>query len=280
MYYRKITLSLLLITLLSAISPVSAQETGIQLHSLRNQMSTDLPAAIKQIEKWGIRYVEGTENLYGRSVEEFKSLLDHHNIRVVSVDTSYEEVRDNPYAIVYKAKFYGAKYATFYWIPHDSKEGFRLQEANAAIEIMNRAGEILTANGITLQYHPHGYEFSSHEDGTLLDHMLQNVKNAKFQMDVFWIKQGGQDPEAYLNKYPKMFATMHMKDRKHGTLATSNGKADIDSNVSLGTGDVGISNLVNIAREQGIKYLFIEDESSRVLEQVPKSIDYLKSLSQ
>jgi hypothetical protein len=36
--------------------------------------------------------------------------------------------------------------------------------------------------------------------------------------------------------------------------------------------------IVNRAEEMGLAYLFIEDESSRVVQQVPKSLAFLKRL--
>ena len=258
--------------------PAHSQEIGLQLYSLRNQMAEDLPNALQTIDNWDIHAVEGGGNLYGQSLTGFKALLDKHHIQIVSVDTNYEEVRDNPLAIAYKAQFYGARFATFYWIPHDNGKPFTIEAAKQAVDVMNAAGAVLKANGVTLQYHPHGYEFSAHEDGTILDYMLKNVTEAKFQMDVFWIKQGGQDPVAFLRRYPGKFTSLHMKDRKPGTVNTSNGQADIEVGIVLGAGDVGIESVVTEANRQGIKYFFIEDESSRVLQQVPKSIDYLKTL--
>ena len=45
-----------------------------------------------------------------------------------------------------------------------------------------------------------------------------------------------------------------------------------------GTGDVGIAAVMKTAKKLGIKHAFIEDESSRALEQVPESLKYLRSL--
>lgn len=256
--------------------PVWSHDVGLQLYSLRNQMAEDFSASIAQVKAWGITSVEGGGNLHGLSLNQFKSILDEHQISIVSVDTHYEELRDNPIAVAYKAKFFGAKYATVYWIPHDGP--FDLADANTAIEVFNRAGELLAANGITLQYHPHGYEFAEHPDGTLLDYMIKNVTAAKFQMDVFWIKQGGYDPVDFLNRYPTKFTSLHLKDRAHGTPDSKDGKADIEASVALGTGDIDIAKVVDVAKQLGIKYFFIEDESSRVLQQVPQSVEYLKQI--
>ncbi len=69
-----------------------------------------------------------------------------------------------------------------------------------------------------------------------------------------------------------------MKDRKPGTEGNQNGQADVETNVVLGTGDVGIAAIMKVAKKYGVEYFFIEDESSRSMEQVPQSLTFLKSL--
>ncbi|WP_158972560.1 sugar phosphate isomerase/epimerase [Paraglaciecola sp. L3A3] len=263
---------------LSLTLPAVAHELGLQLYSVRNQMEKDVPSTFSEINKWGLNLVEGGGKLYGLSVEEYRNELIKHNLEVASVDTSYDEIRDNPIAVVYKARYFGSRFATFYWIPHNGKKGFTIDEAKAAVAVMNKAGKLLKQNGITLQYHAHGYEFLPHENGTILDYMLENVTDAAFQMDVFWMKQGGMDPTALLKKYPGKFLSLHLKDRKKGSKNSLNGQADVETNVVLGTGDVGIASVVTEAKKQGIRYFFLEDESSRVMRQVPESIKYLKQL--
>ena len=101
-----------------------------------------------------------------------------------------------------------------------------------------------------------------------------------FEMDVFWVKHPGQDPVALLKKYPNRFLLMHLKDRKPGTMGNQDGEADVETNVVLGDGDVGIADIMRASKKAGVKHYFIEDESSRSVEQVPKSLAYLRSLKQ
>jgi sugar phosphate isomerase/epimerase len=275
---RKFRLAFIATIAISLSGITFAHELGLQLYSVRKQMEQDLPKAFSQINQWGIKIVEGGGALYGHPVEEYRNQLLKNDLQIVSVDASFEELRDNPIAVVYKARYFSSRFATFYWIPHDSAKGFDLEDAKGAIEVMNKAGKLLKENGITLQYHAHGYEFLPYEDGTLLDYIIENVEHAAFQMDVFWMKQGGMNPTKILQKYPGRFLSLHVKDRKKGTQNSTNGKADVESNVVLGTGDVGIASIIAEAKKQGIRYFFIEDESSRVMSQVPKSIKYLNSL--
>jgi sugar phosphate isomerase/epimerase len=97
-------------------------------------------------------------------------------------------------------------------------------------------------------------------------------------MDVFWVKHPGQDPVALLQKYPKRFLLLHLKDRKPGTEGNQNGKADEETNVVLGQGDVNIAAIMKEAKKIGIQHYFIEDESSISEEQIPKSLEYLRAL--
>jgi len=46
----------------------------------------------------------------------------------------------------------------------------------------------------------------------------------------------------------------------------------------LGKGDVGIADIMKVAKQTGVEHFFIEDESGRSVQQVPESLKYLKSL--
>ena len=155
---------------------------------------------------------------------------------------------------------------------------FDIDITQAAVETFNKAGALLKKEGITLAYHAHGYEFRPHEYGTLFDYMARNATDFKFELDVFWVQHGGVNPIELMNKYPDFVVLMHLKDMAHGVKGNNTGKEDVEKNVILGQGQIDIAGIVKRARELGVQYMFIEDESSRVISQVPKSYDFLKSL--
>ncbi|MCO5238186.1 MAG: sugar phosphate isomerase/epimerase [Chitinophagaceae bacterium] len=257
--------------------PVVAQEIGLQLYSFRNQLPGNVPAMLEKISKMGIREVEGGPT-YGLQMDEFKALLKKNNLKMICVGADFNELSANPQATIDLAKSYGAKYVMVAWVPHEG--AFSIDDAKKAVSVFNTTGKLLKENGISLCYHAHGYEFTPYEGGTLFDYMAQNMdpRYANFEMDVFWVRHPGQDPVALLQKYPKRFPLMHLKDRKPGTVNTQDGHTDVENNVVLGSGDVGIAAIMKVAKKLGVKHYFIEDESSRSLEQVPQSLAYLKSL--
>ena len=257
--------------------PVFAQEIGVELYSFRKQLPGNVPAMLEKISKMGIRELEGGDS-YGLPVDEFKSLLKNNNLKMISVSADFGQLAKNPQASVDLAKTYGAKYVVVFWIPHT--DVFTIDDAKNAVTVFNTAGKLLKENGISLCYHAHGYEFGSYGEGTLFDYLAENFnpQYANFEMDVFWIKHPGQDPVALLEKYSGRFPLMHLKDRKTGTAGNQKGEANVESNVVLGSGDVGIAAIMKAAKKAGVKHYFIEDESSRSVEQVPLSLAYLRLL--
>jgi sugar phosphate isomerase/epimerase len=267
------------VVLILSFTPSAAQpEIGVQLYSFRNQIPKDVAGMLKKIREMGIKELEGG-GTYGLPFSDYKKILDDNGFKMISIGADFNKLQTGLPDIINEAKSFGAKYVTCFWIPHNGDE-FTLENVKKAVEVFNAAGKTLKENGLSLCYHPHGYEFRPYENGTLFDYLMNNMdaRYANFEMDVFWIKHPGQDPVALLKKYPNRFLLMHLKDRKPGTEGNQFGRADVETNVVLGTGDVGIGEIMKVAKKAGVKHFFIEDESSRSMEQVPQSLAYLKKL--
>lgn len=257
-----------------------AQQYGLQLYSLRNQFVKDAPGTMEKVKAWGFRDVE-MAGTFGLSFPEMIKMLAANELNVVSFGADYERLVKEPHRVAEEARAYGAKFVVCFWIPH-TQNNFTIEDAEKAAAAFNEAGRVIASYGLLLCYHPHGYEFKPYNEGTLFDHLMTKLdqRYVYLELDVFWIKQAGQDPLTLLKKYSSRFVLVHLKDRKIGTMDSNNGDGDLESNVVLGTGDVGIADIMKEAKRLGIKHYFIEDESSNAEEQLPKSLAYLKSLQQ
>lgn len=268
----------LCIALFVSFNMLSAQETGLQLYSLRNEFKTDVPGTLAKIKEWNIKLIEGG-GTYGLPVDEYKKLLKQNDLEMVSYGAGFEELANNPQAVIDNAKAFGAKYVMCAWVPH--KEGeFTMEDLKKAMDVFSTAGKLMYENGLKFCYHPHGYEFRPYGNGTQFDYMVENTdpRYVNFEMDVFWVKHPGQDPVALLKKYPNRFLLLHLKDREPGTKGNQDGRAPDETNVVLGKGDVGIAEIMKEAKKIGIKYSFIEDESPKAAEQIPQSLAFLRTL--
>jgi sugar phosphate isomerase/epimerase len=257
---------------------VKSQEIGLQMYSLRNEFPKDVPGTFAKIKSWGITNLEdGNDGTYGYTQEEYNTMLADNGLKIVSVSAPFEELQNSPETVLERAKNYGAKYVVCFWIPHNGTD-FTLENTDLAIKIFNAAGRLFEKEGVTLTYHPHGYEFRPHEGEFLMDRLIKHSDHFDFEMDVYWFAHPGEDPVEWLRKYPEEFKLMHLKDCQKGTKGNQTGESDVETNVVLGTGQIDIEAVVAEAKKMGLDYLFIEDESSKVLKQVPESLEFLKGL--
>ena len=255
------TLLMIILIVGSFLQEAMAQEIGLQMGSMRKMFKEGMPATLARIKELGITELEGG---FGRGIDrdEFKKLLQQHGLKIIATGAAFERLQhpDSLRQIIANAKELGAQYVVCYWIPHNGDD-FTFSDMQKAVSVFNSAGKTLSENGLSFCYHPHGYEFRSYQEGegTLFEYMMDNTnpKDVNYQMDVFWIKNPGQDPVALLKKYPTRWKMLHLKDRRHGTPNNLNGRQDVETNVVLGKGDVGIAAVMDAAMEIGIKHYFI-----------------------
>lgn len=257
--------------------PLFTAEIGIAPYTFRRSFPNGVAETLDTIQSMGFTEIEGGG---GRmDPHEYKQLCDERGLSIPSMGVGYEQLVNNLQEVIDRAKIYGSKYIMCAWIPHETGN-FTKEDMDKAIADFNRVGQELQENGLTLSYHTHGYEFVEYNGGTLFDHMMENTdpRYVSYEMDIFWVHFGGGDPVALLRKYPDRFKMLHVKDMKNGIEKDHTGLTDPEHDVTLGTGQVDVEGVLRAAREIGIEHYFIEDESSRIIEQIPKSIEYMRSL--
>ena len=251
---------------------------GLQLYSLRADFKKDVPGTMAKVGGYGIKYVE-LASTYNLPPEQFLPLLAANGLKAVSGHFPYDMYRTNAEAVAHQAQALGLKYAGCAWIPHTAP--FDEKQARAAADVFNKAGAVLAEHGIKFFYHTHGYEFQPYKDGTLFDLLMAetNPKLVRYQMDVFWIVHPGQDPVKLLAKYGSRFELMHVKDMKAGTKHDLTGHTDdLNNDVQLGTGIMDWPAILKAAKQAGVKWYFIEDESDTAARQIPGSLKFLEGV--
>lgn len=259
--------------------PLFTSEIGVQMYSFRNVIpEIGLEAVLDMIRDMGMTEIEGGVPK-GMTPEEFRRVVEARGLRIPSTGAGFEQLATDVESVAERAKALGARFVMTSWIPHRTGS-FGIEEARNAVEVFNTAGKALREHGLTFTYHFHGYELRPHGDGTLLDYIVQNTdpENVHFQMDVFWVHFGGGDVPRILRKYGSRFRTVHLKDMKAGIEKDLTGLTADEHNVVLGTGELDMPEILRAAKEIGIEHYFIEDESPLVLEQLPRSIEYLRTV--
>lgn len=253
---------------------------GLQLYSVRNEIPHDIPGTLARVRALGFREVE-LAGTYGLTPAQFRTALDSAGIRATSMHVGYEQYRDSLQTVLADAKTLGVQYVGTAWIPH--KGVFTEADARRTAADFNKWGKAAKAQGLQFFYHCHGYEFVPGADGVVpMDVLMRETDPdaVKFEMDVFWISRPGQDPVAWLKKYPTRWRLLHLKDMRKGTPTNVNtGAANADSaEVPIGSGQIDYRGVLRTAKEVGVQKYYIEDETSHPFTTMPQSIDWLESV--
>lgn len=255
---------------------------GLELYSLRHQIKGGDAASVKEAmayaKRVGYKEMEAPE-LYGLSAQQYRSLLDETGLPCTSMMATNDQFKADLRRVATNAHVLGADNVVNSWIPH--KGPFTIELCRETARLYNEWGRKLLAEGLHFAHHTHGYEFQPHEGKPLFDNLVKetNPEYVSFEMDIFWVVDPGQDPVAYLKKYPNRWRLMHLKDMKKGPATHSyTGGEPVSWDVALGTGRMDLPAILREAERAGVKRFYVEDESDRAHDQIVKDLHYLKTI--
>lgn len=271
--------------LLAALAKDNAYraDIGIQLYTLRDALGKDAAGTLKKVAEAGYKQVE----LYG--FPNCQPLIDGAkaaNLAINSAHFEWDSVinpKDDAMSdfkkIVDRAKEVGLSHLVIPYLQDTVRKNlddYKKIAANA-----NKAAEITKAAGIQLSYHNHAFEFEPKEGGRCgYDiFMAEFSPLMKFEVDVFWIKVGGHEPAALIEKLKNRVSQLHLKDLKGGLKLPEYGKIPEDAFKELGNGVIPMEPIIEAAAKAGVKHCHVEqDFSPHPLESIAESVKYLAKL--
>ncbi|WP_352421251.1 sugar phosphate isomerase/epimerase [Proteiniphilum sp.] len=263
--------------ILPACAP-QKKEIYLQLYSVRDDIKADYTGTIAKVAEMGYTGVEAASyadgKFYGLSPADFKKSIEDVGMEVLSshtarpladsvAATNWDETWAWWDTAIKAHKEAGMKYIVTPWMPTPAT----LADLQAYCDYYNQIGEKCNAAGLRFGYHNHNFEFQEIEGQLMYDYMLQNTDPSKvfFQMDVYWLGEGGKNPVDYFNTYPGRFELLHIKDELE---IGKSGKVDFES-------------IYNNAGTAGTKYMIVEveryTEGLTPFESVKESYDFLNN---
>jgi sugar phosphate isomerase/epimerase len=256
---------------------------GLQLYSLRAQMKESTTGALDIAKSYGIKEVElaGTGDL---TPEQFSAELKKRGLVAISGHFGYNLFEKDVAAVIRDAKTLGLKFVIVPFPPVGKDRLFTEELAHQMAAKFNEWGAACKKEGLRFGYHPHGLEFRPTAKGggeTMFDILLRETKAdlVTYEMDVYWAYYAGQDPAKLLEKHPKRWSMIHVKDMLKG-LATGvhTGNTPPTGKVTVGQGQIDFVPILRAAQKIGVEHYFIEDETPTPLQCIPDSFKYLKTL--
>ena len=126
----------------------------------------------------------------------------------------------------------------------------------------NHAGEAAQKAGMQLCYHHHAFEFGPKEGSRPIDVFLERFdpKLVKFEMDVFWVSVGGQDPVELLHQWKGRVALIHLKDKAPGLKTHFAENLSPNAFREVGLGVLDFKSILAAAEAAGVQHYFVEQD--------------------
>jgi sugar phosphate isomerase/epimerase len=181
---------------------------GLQLYSVREQCTADLPGTLAAVSKIGYRAVEFA-GYYGRSAKDLRKLLDDNGLVACGTHTPYESVQgDKLKETVEFNRTIGNKFLIVPWMDEAKSKQEWLDRA----KLFNEIADQVKPDGMWVGYHAHSHDFKQIEGVTAWDLFFGNTKaEVVMQLDTSNCCEGGADPVAVLKKYPGRARSIHLK---------------------------------------------------------------------
>ena len=205
---------------------------------------------------------------------DWYALLQESGIEVVSLHTDLGSLEREPDAVVEEAKSYGTDKVVItgmYRFDYSDEKTVR-----ELADRLNKAGEALKGEGVSLLYHNHNVELLPVKPGLrAYDILLSNTNPelVNFEFDSYWFTDGGADAKAWMRKLGSRMKLWHVTDRgsrQSGPAMTPILKAD---SMELGTGNMDLDGMKEIALSNGIEAVVLESHKNWIDKDPVKSLE-------
>ncbi len=188
------------------------QKVGLQLYTLRSQISKDVRTVIAKVSDIGFREVETygyslKGGFWGLNIKEFRSLLKSHGLKSPSGHYNFEpylgvDNLDSLKENIEAANGIGQKYLTVPYLSEPLRKN--LDSYKVLASKLNKAATLARKAGLQLVYHNHDFEFKDFNGTTGYDILLRETdpSDLKFELDIYWTVKAGKDPIALFQQNP------------------------------------------------------------------------------
>ena len=277
---------------------------GLQLYTVGKEMDADPAGTLKAVAATGYKQVE-LSPLGKTPPKELKKMLDDNGLTNPSGHYMLPDLLSKLPELTELAHLFGQEFmvVTIPWVADVSRfkvdpgdqmalffaviRGLTLDDWKWNAEQFNKVGEQVKKAGLQLAYHNHNFEWRAYDVVVAYDEFLRltDAGLVKLELDCGWATVAGQDPVAYLTKYPDRYTLLHIKDFHKGfkprTTIQDKEIGPLEP-TELGRGAIDYSKLLAAARKAKIRAQFVEQEppftEMTALEAIKVNYEYLKNL--
>jgi len=242
------------------------KKIGLQLYTLRHLFAADPLGTLEHVRQIGYDSIEVAAPIE----TDFASLAAR--MREIGLDSpsmhvGLAEMTEQPGKVLEAANILGCRFIV---LPFVNPEGADWRAVVAELDAFARRAR--DAGDLRVAYHHHHFEFDRSRGFRPFDVLVSESDPAliHFELDVYWLKRGGEDPRTMIETLGARVKLMHLKD-----MAPDGKMADV------GAGTLDFPDLIAAGRSVGVEHFFVEHDAPRepYWPSVEASLRYLRGLA-
>ena len=217
---------------------------GLQLYTLRKPFAADPLGTLSRIRETGYDAVEFAAPL-GSDFAGFAAHMRDIGLDCPSAHVGLADMADRPDAVLTMAKTLGCRYLVMPYVMPDQRDW------PTVISTLGAFAKRARDEGLRVAYHHHDFEFETTDGARPFDRLVGETdpELVDFELDVYWLAKGGEDPKAFIEKMTGRVKLIHLKD-----MAPDGGMADV------GAGTFDFAALIQAADASGAEHYFVEHD--------------------
>ena len=242
------------------------QPLSVQLYTVRDALTTDLPGTLATIADIGFTNVE----LFGfvDRADEYAAALQQAGLTAPSGHARLLDVDEQGLERILTASVTVGLGTLI--DPHvDEARWTTREDVEAIARQFNELAPRAADHGLTLGYHNHAFEFSNRIDGVSAYEVFADAlsDDVVLELDTYGVTVGGDDPVAIIGKYGDKVQFLHVKD--------GDGSHDDKQQVAVGNGIMPIRDIIAAAPD-ALHVVELDDHEGDVFQAVADSYTFLE----
>lgn len=238
---------------------------SLQLYTLRNAISENLPGTIRKVAEIGFTQVEPYN--FVATAKELGAALKENGLTAPSGHAPLtSQDQDEIFAA---AKELGITTVIDPFLPAEHWQ--KAEDIQATAEKLNAAAKKGAEYGIRVGYHNHAWELESTIEGrTALEYFASLLDpELVLEVDTYWAAVGGQDPVELLARLGDRVKFIHIKD---GPLNKDN-----KAQQPAGQGKVPVMEVIAAAKSLEVGVVEFDDYAGDIFDGIAQSLAFLNS---
>jgi len=253
-----------------------ASQIGAQMYTLREHCKTpaDIARTCRRVKQMGYAAVQ-VSGFGPISNEELGKILRDEGLTCAATHVGLEKMKDTQACLDYHQAI-GCKYTAVggYFPWNTLKENVTAQTWADWAKDYSAVARTLAAKGLRIGYHNHSHELVQYHGKQALAILVEACDPAVwFEIDTYWIAQGGGDPAAWIERVKGRIPCVHVKDMQVD-------RNRVQKMCEVGAGNLNWPGILKACKSAGVEWYLVERDDGDLdpFESLKISLDNLRAM--